>query len=550
MASPLTVKNRNQRTQDLDKGRALLRSRAWGEGFHVLLAADRQEQLGASDLEDLASAAFLIGKGQEGAEVLSRAHQQYLSTGSVCDAARCAFWLGFTAMLNGENATANGWLARADRLLADQPDCVEKGYLLLPQGYRGVHEGDPAAVIETFERVTEIGRRFNDHDLTTLGIQGQGRALIRCRQVGRGVTLLDEAMIAVTAGEVSPLVAGGVYCSVIEACGEIFDVRRAQEWTSALEHWCESQPDIVSYRGHCRLRRAEILELHGAWSAAMDEASHANESFQTSRPAGAAMYRIAELHRLRGEFEEAEKTYQQAAAWNRAQPGLALMRLAQGDVDAANVSIRRAFADIHEPSRRVPVLEAYVEIVLAAHDLASGRIGADELTEIAERYDAPLLHAISERAMGSVLLAEHKAESALARLRRSWALFTELSAPYQEACTRVLIALACRQLKDEDAALHEFSAARQVFHDLGAGPDLERLESLLRKKVQTGNEVLTDREIEVLRLIASGMSNRDIATKLRISEKTVARHVSNIFVKLDVSSRAAATAYAFQHHLM
>jgi len=273
----------------------------------VLSDADRDEALGPSDAEELAKAAFLIGEGQEGTELLSRAHQQYLSEGSVCEAARCAFWLGFTALLNGENAPANGWLARAERLLADQPDCVEKGYLLLPAGYRAVHGGDPGTAVATFERVAEIGRRFGDHDLTALGLQGKGRALIRSGEVGRGVSLLDEAMIAVTAGEVSPFVAGGVYCSVIEACGEMFDVRRAQEWTSALEQWCASQPDVVPYRGHCRLRRAEILELHGAWNAAMDEVSQANESFQASRAAGQALYRMGELHRLRGEFKKAEE---------------------------------------------------------------------------------------------------------------------------------------------------------------------------------------------------------------------------------------------------
>jgi tetratricopeptide (TPR) repeat protein len=292
-----------------------------------------------------------------------------------------------------------------------------------------VHGGDSARAIAVFERAAEIGRRFGDHDLTTLGLQGQGRALIRSGQVHRGVTLLDEAMIAVTAGEVSPLVAGGVYCSVIEACGEIFDMRRAHEWTSALEQWCESQPDVVPYRSHCRLRRAEILELHGEWNSAMEEALQASESFDPNRAAGAAVYRIAELHRLRGDFAEAEKAYQQAAAWGRSQPGHALLRLAQGNVHAATVAIRRSLSDIQEPACRVRVLEAYVEITLQGNDVADARNAAGELAELANRYDSPLLRAISARATGSVVMAEKDAQKALAQLRHSWTLFSELDAP-------------------------------------------------------------------------------------------------------------------------
>jgi DNA-binding NarL/FixJ family response regulator len=519
-------------------------------GISKVIAADDAERLRTSDLEERAKAAFLIGRGKEGSELLSRAHQQHLAAGRVCDAARCAFWLGFTAMLNGDNAQANGWLARAERLLADQPDCVEKGYLLLPAGYRGVHGHDPREAVAIFERVAEIGRQFNDRDLTTLGLQGQGRASIKSGEVRRGVTLLDEAMIAVTAGEVSPLVAGGVYCSVLDACGEIFDMRRAQEWTAALEKWCESQPDVVPYRGHCRLRRAEILELHGSWDASMEEALLASESFSAGRLSGAAIYRIAELRRLRGEFDEAESAYQQAAAWGRSQPGHALLRLAQGNLDAADAAIRRESAEVNESDRRVRVLDAYITIVLAAKDVDAARNAADELLQIAKRHDAPLLEALAARATGAVLLAEHKTQAALAQLREAWKLFSELNAPYEAATTRVHLAFACRQLKDEDAATAELNAARAVFHQLGAAPDLAHADSLLQKKASPGDDRLTEREIEVLRLIASGMSNRDIAGKLRISDKTVARHVSNIFVKLDLPSRAAATAYAFQHRLV
>jgi DNA-binding NarL/FixJ family response regulator len=520
------------------------------EGPIELGASNHTKQLQSSDLEQQAKTAFLSGKAQEGSDLLSRAHQQYMTQGKVRDAARCAFWLGFTALINDDKAQANGWLARAERLLADQPNCVEKGYLLLPAGYLAVQSGDPATAVATFNRIAEIGRIFEDRDLMTLGLQGQGRALIRAGEVRQGVTLLDEAMIAVTAGEVSPLVAGSVYCSVLDACGEMFDIRRAKEWTSALEEWCASQPSTVSYRGHCRLRRAEILELHGAWSAAMVEASHANESSSGNRFAGAAVYRLAELHRLRGEFDQAEKAYQEAAACGHSQPGCALLRLAQGDVDSANAAIRRELAEVRGLDRRVRVLDAYVEIVLAGKDISAARKASDELLQIAERYDAPLLYAMAARARGAVLLREHKADAAVGQLRRAWNLFNELEAPYEAARTRVLLAAACQQSKDEDAATLELNAARHVFQQLGAAPDLARLESSLLKKRRPRHHTLTDREIDVLRLIASGITNRKIARQLSISEKTVARHISNIFIKLNLSSRTAATAYAFQHRLV
>ena len=388
----------------------------------------------------------------------------------------------------------------------------------------------------------------------TLARQGQGRALIRQGETARGVSLLDEAMIAVTAGEVSPLTAGGVYCSVIDACSEIFDLRRAQEWTSALEQWCSSQPDLVPYRGQCLIHRAEILQVHGAWTDAFDQARQACEQLSQPPPrpsAGAAFYRLGELHRLRGEFVEAEDQYRQAGRWQRApQTGLALLRFAQGQLEAANAAIRRVAEEVREPGSRARVLDVYVEIVLAARDLPAARNAANELAQIAERSGAPFLRALSSRATGAVLLAEGDARGALPELRQSWTRWCELRASYEAARTRVLIALTCRQLGDDDAANLELAAALEVFQQLGAAPDLARVEALRQRKSFKTATSLTDREIQVLKLVASGRTNRAIAVKLGISEKTVARHLSNIFNKLDLSSRAAATAYAYQHKLV
>ncbi len=553
MNRPGKARKSSTRTQSLDRGRKLLQDQAWAAAFEELSAADREAPLEAADLEGLSKAAHLTGRQTASVGLLARAHQGFLSRGETRRAARSAFWLGFISLIGGEPAQASGWLSRAERLLDGQPDCVEKGYLLLPLGYRSVHGGEPAAAYSAFVQAAAIGERFGDTDLLTLARQGQGRALIRQGETGRGVSLLDEAMVAVRAGEVSPIVAGGVYCSVIEACGEIFDLRRAQEWTSALQQWCTSQPDLVPYRGHCLVRRAEILQLHGAWQDALEEAQQACKRFSQPRPgpeAGAAFYRLAELLRLRGKFAEAEDAYRQASRWQRIpQPGLAQLRFVQGQFVAASTAIRRVAEEVLEPSSRAGVLDAYIEIMLAANDVPAARAATDELSEIARRFDAPLLHAMWERATGAVLLAENDARQALTMLRQSWITWCELEAPYEAARVRVLIAIACRELGDNDAADIELDAAREVFARLGAGPDLARVEALVQKESPRASE-LTEREVQVLKLVASGKTNRAIAGKLGISEKTVARHLSNIFNKLDLSSRAAATAYAYQHALV
>jgi DNA-binding CsgD family transcriptional regulator/tetratricopeptide (TPR) repeat protein len=535
----------------LDRGREFFGRLAWGDAFAELSAADREGPLALEDLERLAVAAYLVGADADSDAVWLRAHQECLRLGDVVRAARCAGWLAQGLLLRGEMARGGGWLARAQRLLDEaHHDGVERGYLLLPVALQSFDQ-DPAAAYAAFERAASIGARFGDEDLTAYSRTGQGRALIRVGETADGVALLDEVMVAVTAGEVSPIFAGFVYCAVIEACQEIFDLRRAQEWTEALTQWCESQPGLVAYRGQCLVYRAEIMRLHGAWGEAANEAKRACERLAGRPPVGMAFYQQAEVHRLRGDFAEAENAYRQAGQWGREpQPGLAMLRLAQGQVDAAALAIRRVADETDVRVARSQVLAAFVEIMVAAHDLGAARAAAEELAELADELGAPLLHAVSGYATGAVLVGEGDARAALVVLRRAWAAWQEVDAPYEAARVRVLIGLVCQELGDHDTGAVELDAARSVFRQLGAAPDLAQVEALsptVRSQAPMG---LTGRELEVLALVATGKSNREIAATLVISEHTVARHVQNILAKLGVSSRTAASAFAFEHDLV
>jgi ATP/maltotriose-dependent transcriptional regulator MalT len=361
-------------------------------------------------------------------------------------------------------------------------------------------------------------------------------------------------MAAVVAGDVSPVLAGDIYCSVLEACHEILDVRRAHEWTTCLSQWCATQPDLVRYRGECLIYRAEIEQMRGAWTEAERDAQEACALLSSPEPrpaVGAAFYRLGEIHRLRGEFRKAEDAYRQANQYGRKpQPGLALLRLAQGRVDIAASSIRSALAETEQRRTRARLLPVAVEIMVAAEDLETARTAETELSEIARTCGTPFLAAASAHVTGAVLLASAHPVEAMVPLRRAWESWHELEMPFEEAQARVLIATALQQIGDSDSRNIELDAARQLFKHLGAAPAITRTSELLEQPTSRPAGGLSEREVQVLRLVAAGKTNRAIADELYISEKTVARHVSNIFNKLGVSSRAGATALAYQRHLI
>ena len=537
----------------LMQGREAARRLEWSDAYTALSLADSSSPLAAQDLEVLATAALLLGHVEDGLRTLQRAHQRHAEDGDPRRAARCAFWLTFYLGARGDEAQASGWFGRASRLLEQEQECAEHGYLLISVAFHQLVAGDYPAGRTAAAKAAAIGGRTGDADLVAFARYLQGRALVHDGEMHEGLALVDEAMVAVVAGELSPIVAGAVYCGVIETCQVLSELRRASEWTTALTAWCGTQPDMVTFTGQCLVHRAELLHLHGAWPEAVEEAKRALERFAHGADefaSGDAYYQQAEAYRVLGESAAAEDAYQQASRWGREpQPGLALLRLAQGKTDAA-AAIGRAVTETTDRLRRVKLLPAQVEILLAAGEVQAAQDAADELIQMAGAYSTPALRAMANHARGAVLLASGDAHAALAALRGACQLWRELQAPYEAARVRVLVGLACRQLGDREAAAMEFDAARTVFAQLGAAPDLARVEALTRSGAASNAQGLTERELQVLRLLATGTTNHAIANELFLSEKTVHRHVSNIFTKLDVSSRTAATAYAYQHHLL
>jgi DNA-binding NarL/FixJ family response regulator len=540
---------------ELERGRRAYASQSWSAAYESLSSVDQSDGLGAEDLVLLATSAFMMGRESSYLQLLERAHRAYLDAGQTLAAVRCAFWVGINLARQGEMGRAGGWLARAERILdREGGDRVERGYLLLPDVFEKEASNDLEGAAAIAAEAATIGERFGDPDLLALATHEQGDILIRTGRLRDGLRLLDEAMVAVTAGELSPIVSGLVYCGVILACQAAHELRRAQEWTAALSEWCERQPDLVAFSGRCLVHRAEIMQLRGEWKQALEEARRASERClegENGAGAGEAAYREGEINRVLGNLEAAENAYREASRRGREpQPGLALLRLAQGHAGAAEAAIQRVMAETQEAGRRADLLAAGVEITLAAGNVEAAERASRELELLAEDQDSDVLDAMAAEARGALELARGAPSAALVALRGALRAWQRLDVPYELARTRWLVGLACRGLGDEDAAELELEAARDTLTRLGAAPALSRLDSLVALDEPVNLRGLTERELEVLRHLAAGETNKAIAGELVVSERTVDRHVSNIFAKLGVSTRAAATAYAYEHELV
>jgi DNA-binding CsgD family transcriptional regulator len=537
--------------EDLARAREAYERREWLAAYASLSDVD-SAAMTADDFARLATTAYLLGNRNDCVQAMQRAYQTHLDAADVLAAARCAFWLAMVLITSGEPAVGGGWVARCQRLLDDVPgDIVERGYLLVQVMYRYIFAGEFEQVPAIAEEITDYGRRFCDQDLVALGLNAQGRTLLYSGRVPQGLALLDEAMVGISAGEVSPIFAGQVYCSMIEACQEVGDFHRAAQWTSALTLWIDAQPGLVAFTGQCATHRGQIMRVNGAFAEAVAEFEAAVERYlkaDTPAPAGLAISECGDVLRVRGELEAAATAYERAIGYgHEPQPGLALLWLARGRTATALAAVRRLLTEVGDPVHRARILPAAIKVLLACDEADDADQLSVELRGIAASFGCTALLAEAHCARGAVLLARGDAVAAVTDLRRGLLLWQQTGAPFEAAQCRLLIGRSLRALGDEQSALTELAAARRAFGRMGAVPAEREAARLLASSAPAG---LTEREVEVLRLVASGRTNPEIAAALVLSEKTVGRHLSNILAKLGVSSRTAAAAFAYENGLV
>lgn len=535
---------------DLVVARATFERGDWVTAFETWSDVD-PDALGPEDLHRLGTVAQLLGKDDACIDALQRAYQAYLDRGDLPAAVRCAYWLSMFFATNEQVALAAGWTARADRLVEQiDEDVVERGYVRFLHLFACVATADWEGAFAQVREVVEYGRRFGDPDLLGLGLSAQGRLTIGSGRVPDGLALFDEAMAGVAAGELSPVIAGAVYCVMIEGCQEVADLGRAADWTAALTRWCSTQPGLVAFTGQCAVHRGQIMRLRGSVREAVEEFDSAIRRYQASPargPIGLAAAEKGDALRILGELEAAEASYEVAFDHGyEPQPGLALLWLAQGRTEAAIGAARRLLAETGGPVGRSRVLAGVAEVLLACGAGDEARSVSVELEQVAEEFGCSGLQAVAAFVCGGVELDNGDPSGALPYLRKAAGLWRRLDAPYETARVRLQIGRALAALDDEVSAASELAAARRAFEELGVPPPDQDARGG-KTPLPAG---LTAREAEVLRLVASGQSNAQIASALVLSEKTVARHLSNIFAKLEVGSRTAAAAFAFEHQLV
>ncbi|MFN2526991.1 MAG: LuxR C-terminal-related transcriptional regulator [Actinomycetota bacterium] len=537
--------------EPLAKAREAVAAYDWPTAYEILSNTRPEDSLGGDDLDGLADAAWWLGHLDESIAARQQAFESYTSSGNTERAALAALSVSLHLGDKGDEALAAGWRARAHRLAAEVPDSLAKGLLISLDADAAFHAGDVAGCLTMAGETIEIGNRLSDDTLVAWGTHLEGLGLVKQGHVAEGWARLEESMVAVSTKNLRPVWAGLMHCGMLLACELVDDPRRGWQWVEATEEWLKTFPRAVLYRGVCRIHKVRFMQLRGVWLGAEAEARRACEELERVHVYTAARgyYEIAEIKRLMGDLEAAHDYYRRAHAlgWDP-QPGLARLRLAQGRMEAAVAGIRRALDEARDRPARAALLPHQIDIALAAGDLPTAEEAAEELSVIASDYQSPGMTAGAASGKGTVLLAKGDPKAALMELRKAIAAWLELDCPYELARSRLLSATAHRELGDEDGAAMELEAARETFVRLGATPAAQRAAELLGGSEHPGG--LSARELEVLRLVAAGKSNKEIAKELFISENTVARHMSHILAKLDVPSRAAATTFALKHNLV
>ena len=536
----------------------LVRARAEFERGEWAAALERwstldPDGLTATDLESAGSAAQLLGRLDDAVDRYRRAFEARTASDDPAGAALCAFRLSMVLRSASDHSAASAWLSRGERLVTSLPEGgIEAGYLTFSRMFNHLGQGDFVGALACAELATEAGRRHGDPGLVAVGLCAQGRMTIYGGHIPDGISLLDESMLEAASRTLEPVLLGNVYCTAIEGCQEVSDFRRVEEWTQQLQRWCAEQPGLVTFTGQCALHRGQVMRARGAWDAAADELTAAIERYRLAGafPAiGQAACELGDLLRVRGDLAGAEAAYQTSAEHGfDPQPGSALLWLVRGSHAAALGAVRRLLAETRTAVARSRILAAAVEVLLAVDDTHAARECASELDEHAAAFGSDVLAANAALAWGHVELASDDPAGALPYLRKAHQALVRLDMPYEAALAQSAIGRALQTLGDTESGRHALASARQAFVAIGARPDIEALDRAMVPASRPAG--LTDREVEVLRLVAAGRSNAQIAAELVLSDRTVARHLSNIFAKLDVGSRTAAAAYAFEHDLV
>ncbi|MFA5883732.1 MAG: LuxR C-terminal-related transcriptional regulator [Acidimicrobiia bacterium] len=540
-------------TDAVDAARAALDRYDWQAAYDLVVDDAWADDASTGVLEVFAEAAWWTSRLDDCIAARERLYRRHEDAGDVLRAGSTAVLLYGNHAFRGQNAVAGAWLARGRRLLAGAPECSDHGVLWIAEA-EAAHGGEDVARATDFaERALDLGRRLGDADLEAESLQCLARLCIAEGRPDEGLALFDEAMLGAVEGRLSPFVVGKVYCSLISACEELGDLRRAAEWTQVGSSWAAHHP-VSAFPGLCRVHRAEVLQMQGEWARAEEEARRASVELDGVNRYNTALSfkEIGDIRRRLGDLEGASEAFRAATDLGlQPQPGLALLRLAEEKVAVAARMIQQALCEVGgNDLARAKLLPAAVQIGVAAEDLDAARVAADELARIARVYRSSIIEASMSMSRGRLLLAEDDLPNAVAALRTALGRWRDLGVPYEVASTQVLLGEAARRAGDDDEATACFTAASAAFERLGAALDVARLPGADGAgPVRASVAGLTDREVELLRLVAAGKTNRAIAEELCVSEKTVERHLSNVFRKLGVSSRAAASARAVHHGL-
>ncbi|HEY7004393.1 MAG TPA: hypothetical protein VH281_08935, partial [Gaiellaceae bacterium] len=473
----------------LEAGREAARKRAWREAYDLLQTARAEASLGPEDLEYLAESAWWTGRLEEAIDFRERAYAAYIEAGEPRRAALLAMLISADHGKKGAGSVAGGWLSRAARLLENEPEGPEHGHLALAYGTGAMMMGQLEPAQEHLARAHELATRYGDRNLEAMAMVFQGTTLVMSGQVSEGLALLDEATAAAVGGELEPLATGMVYCVTIHSCQTLGDCGRAAEWTTEANRWCD-RLDVSGFPGACRVHRAEIMRLQGNWDRAEEQAVQACDELGAyfNLITASGFHEIGEIRRRRGDFAQAEEAYRKANELGHhtgAQPGLALLRLAQGKVDSAAAAIKRALeSEELDPLTRAHLLPAQIEIALAAGELARARAAAAELEEIADQYRidgvrTPHLEGTLQLTLGQIRLAERDFEGATSAFKAARSTWEKVGAPYETAQARMLLGIAYQGEGDEHSARDQIEAAKATFERLGAALDTQRAAELL-----------------------------------------------------------------------